>query len=131
MAIFNYNWINDVLVKKIKWLNDVKKFTQGSKDWRKIKGQYIKIYTASQTCWQRKSDQRKHGIPNDVPNDISNDANIWKNNSSWLYPVITEHQFQAFSKKKLKGHYGQQNKAHHRYQMLASSYYVASQQNSK
>ena len=43
-AIFDYIWKNNMLVKKIKWLNDVRKFAQGSNDWRKIsmlKEQYI------------------------------------------------------------------------------------------
>ena len=55
-----------------------------------------------------KPEQRKHGIPNDISNDIPNDTETSKSNSL-LYPVITEHQFQAYSKKKLKGHL--QNKA--------------------
>ena len=49
------------------------------------------------------SEQRKHGIPNDVHNDISNDADTWKSGSS-LYLVITKGQFWAYSNKKLKGH---------------------------
>ena len=32
-----------MLVKKIKWLNEVGKFAQGSKDWRKIYRTVIKI----------------------------------------------------------------------------------------
>ena len=40
---------------------------------------------------------------NDVPNDIRNYADTWKSDSS-LYPVITEDQFQEYSKKKSKGH---------------------------
>ena len=35
-TIFAVKTKNNVLVKKIKWVNDVGKFAQGSKDWRKI-----------------------------------------------------------------------------------------------
>ena len=31
-----YNWKDNMLVKKMKWVNDVGKFAQGSKDWSKI-----------------------------------------------------------------------------------------------
>ena len=48
-----------------------------------------------------KPEQRKHDITSDVPTDVPNDADT--RNSS-LYPVIIEDQFQAYSKKKLKGH---------------------------
>ena len=49
-------------------------------------------------------EQREHDIPNcqmwnDVPSDIPNHADTRKRNSS-IYLVITEEQFQAYSKKK-------------------------------
>ena len=95
-----------MLVKKIKWLNEVGKFDQGSKDWRKI---YKTVYQNLDDLTNLlinvvlKPGQRKHGIPNDKPNEIPSHADTGKSNSS-LYPVITEDQFQAYSKKKLKGH---------------------------
>ena len=103
-----YNWKDNMLVKKMKWVNDVGKFAQGSKDWSKIertvyqnldnlKNLLINLAVKARA-------ERKHGIPNDVTKDIPNDADTWKTNSS-LYPVITENQFQPYSKKKLKGHW--------------------------
>ena len=41
---------------------------------------------------------------NDVPNDIPNHAMQIHDYNSSLYPVITEDQFQAHSKKKPKEH---------------------------
>ena len=50
-----------------------------------------------------KPEKRKHDIPNGIPDDIPNEADTLKSNSLF-YGVITEDQFQAYSKKKLKGH---------------------------
>ena len=76
----------------------------------------------------KKAEQRKQNIPNDIANDISDDTDTWKRNS-WLYPVITEDQFQAYSKKTLKGDISIIKPAHQ--QMLASYLHVASQRSSK
>ena len=43
--------LNNMLVKKIKWLNDLGKFAQGSKTEERFEEQYIKISTTSQACW--------------------------------------------------------------------------------
>ena len=45
---------------------------------------------------------RAYQMWNDVPNDIPN--HVIRDFNSSLYPVITEDQFQAYSKKKSKGH---------------------------
>ena len=77
-----------------------------------------------------KPEQGKHGYhPNDVPNDIPNNAYTWNRNSS-LNPVITEDQFQAYSKKYWRDIRRSKIKPTIGTKMLVS-YYVASQINYK
>ena len=81
-------------------------FTQGFKNWRKIKRKVsqnlddlqnllikLTVKVSSEKAWPL------YEFPFSLnPGGKPNDAQIWKNYSS-LYPVSTEDQFQAYSKK--------------------------------
>ena len=102
--------LNNMLVKKIA-LNEINKegtFTQGFKDWRKIKRKVsqnlddlqnllinLTVKDSSEKAWLGLLYEFPFSLN---PGDKPNDAQAWKNYSS-LYPVSTEDQFQANSKK--------------------------------
>ena len=97
-----------MLVKKssLSEINEEGTFTQGFKDWRKIKRKVsqnlgdlqnllikLTVKASSEKAWLL------YEFPFSLnPGDKPNDAQAWKNYSS-LYPVSTEDQFQANSKK--------------------------------
>ena len=58
---------------------------------------------ADKLCCCSQSRESVTYLPNDIPNGIPNDADTGKISSS-LYPIITDDQFQAYSKKTLNVH---------------------------
>ena len=102
--------LNNMLVKKIA-LNEINKegtFTQGFKDWRKIKRKVsqnlddlqnllinLTVKDSSEKAWLGLLYEFPFSLN---PGDKPNDAQAWKNYSS-LYTVSTEEQFQTNSKK--------------------------------
>ena len=90
-------------------LNEINKegtFTQGFKDWRKIKRKIFQNLDDLQNVLIEltvKASARKAWLLYEFPfslnlGDKPDDAQTWKNYSS-LHPISTEDQFQAYSKK--------------------------------
>ena len=87
--------------KCIKWLNNVGTFVQGFKDRKEIK----------RTAYQNLDDFQNLLTKSSVKDRAEKSWLLYKFSFSLnpylsLYPVITEDQFQAYSKKKMMEHYG-------------------------
>ena len=103
--------LNNILVNKsaLNEINKERTFTQGFKNWRKIKTKVsqnlddlqnllikLTVKASSEKAWLL------YEFPFSLnPGDKPNDAQTWKNYSS----LYTEDQFQANSEKKMMGHF--------------------------
>ena len=106
--------LNNILVNKSA-LNEINKegtFSQGFKDWRKIKTKVSENLDDLQNLLIKltvKASAGKTWLLYEFPFSLnpggnSNDAHTWKNYSS-LNPISTEDQFQRKFKEKLIGHF--------------------------